>query len=215
MSISQPIEGFRYAGSTVSLSGQQGAIAREEDSRQRGGQSTKLTSLLLDLPVSPAAAIDHRHCELRQIDPVDAAHIQRHHIRAVGLLFEGEHLDAAINAVLMPDGMAIEQILFEIVLAGAKLKAPRRHEGEMQPFLGADRAVAIAHNRKIGGAFEAHLAAMAAAGVSLAAGCPRSSLGHIRSSPRPWHEAIPGGWPTISRNAPLHVRNGISEGVSG
>ena len=52
--------------------------------------------------------------------------------------------------------------------AGAELKALRRQEGEMQALLGADRTIARRHHGHVGGAFEAHLAAMAAAGIGLA-----------------------------------------------
>src|SRR3979490_3302327 len=117
---------------------------------------------------SPFPAINRRHRELRKLDAVDAAHIQRHHFGAVGLCTAREHVDAAIEAELMPDRVPVEQVFPQIFPAGAELKALRREEGEMQPLLGADRAVAGGHHRHIGGAFEAHLAAMAAAGVDLA-----------------------------------------------
>src|SRR6202035_3952375 len=69
------------------------------------------------------------------------------------------------DAELMPDRVFVEQIFPKIVLAGAQHKTLRRHEGEMQALLGADRAVACGHHGEICGAFKAHHAAMAAAGV--------------------------------------------------
>jgi hypothetical protein len=69
----------------------------------------------------------------------------------------------------------VEQIFLEVVLAGAQLKAVRRHEREMQALLGADRAVARGHHGEIGGAFEAHHAAMAAAGIGFGFGHPSTS----------------------------------------
>ena len=58
----------------------------------------------------------------------------------------------------------------KIVFAGAQLEAFRRNEREMQALLGANRAVARGYHGEIRGAFEAHQAAMAAAGEGLAVG---------------------------------------------
>src|SRR2546430_10266057 len=120
--------------------------------------------------ISPVASIDRRHVQFCQLDTVDAADVQRHHLGAVGLAAAREHLYAAIDARLMPDRVLVEQIFLEIILAGAQLKTLRGHEGKMQAFLGADRAVAGGHDSKIGRAFEPHPAAMAAAGTGFAVG---------------------------------------------
>ena len=122
------------------------------------------------LTPSHALAIHRRHLQLRQLDAVDAADIQRHDIAAVGLLAACEHIDAAVDAELMVDGVFVEEVFLQIFFAGAELKAFRIDEGEMQPLLGADRAVAGGDHRKITRAFEAHLAAMAAAGIGLVVG---------------------------------------------
>src|SRR5438445_2958647 len=113
---------------------------------------------------SPAPPVDRRHRQLCKLDAVDAAHVERHHGGAVGLSAVREHLDAAIDAELVPDRVLVEQVFLEIFLTGAEYKTLRREEGEMQPVLGADRAVAGGDHRKVGGAFETHLSAVAAAG---------------------------------------------------
>jgi hypothetical protein len=87
-----------------------------------------------------------------------------------------EHVDAAVDAELMADCVLVEQIFPEIVLASAQLKALRRHEREMQALLGAYRAVAGGHHSKIGGAFEPHHAAMAAAGIGFGFGHRSASV---------------------------------------
>ena len=74
------------------------------------------------------------------------------------------------DAGLVLDGMLVEEIFAQVVLAGAKLKTRRRQECEMQALLGADRAVAGGNHGKVGGAFETHHAAMAAAGVGFCTG---------------------------------------------
>src|SRR4029079_4981305 len=111
----------------------------------------------------PVSAVDRRHRELRQLDAVDAAHIQRHHFAAVGLGAAGEDVDAAIHAELVADGVLVEEVFAQVFFAGAELKALRRQKREMQALLGADRAIAGGHHRHVGSAFEPDLAAMAAA----------------------------------------------------
>src|SRR6267378_2500716 len=131
------------------------------------GMTSESLSRLRSLPVAP---VDRRHREFCELDAVDAADVERHHFTAVGLAAAREHVDAAVVAELMPDRVPVEQVFLQIVLAGAELKTLRRQEREMQALLGADRAVAGGHHRKIGGAFEAHQAAMAAAGIGLRVG---------------------------------------------
>src|SRR6266566_7808674 len=70
----------------------------------------------------------------------------------------------------MPDGVLVEEIFLQVFLAGAELKARRRQKREMQPLLGADRAVARGHHGEIAGSFKPYLAAMAAAGKGLGGG---------------------------------------------
>src|SRR3977135_3811912 len=115
------------------------------------------------MKISPVPSLDRRHRELCQFNAVDTAHIQRHHVAAVGLGAAREDVDAAIHAELVADGVLVEEGFAQIVLAGAKLKALRRQKSEMQALLGADRAVAGRHHGHVGGAFEPDLAAMAAA----------------------------------------------------
>src|SRR5262245_23657051 len=119
---------------------------------------------------SPAPAVHRRHLDPGEIDAVHAAHIHRHHLAAVGLDAAREHFDAAVHAKLMADGVLVEEIFLQILLAGAELKALRGHKGEVQALLGADRAVAGGDHGKIAGAFEPHLATMASAGKGLAVG---------------------------------------------
>src|ERR1700729_1188527 len=118
----------------------------------------------------PVPSVDRRHRQFCQLDAVDAADVERYHFGAVGLAAAREHVDAAVDAELMPDRLLVEEIFAQIFHAGAELKALRREEREMQSLLGADRAVARGHRGEVGGAFEPHHAAMAAAGVGLAVG---------------------------------------------
>src|SRR5665213_1365174 len=97
----------------------------------------------------PVPSVDRRHRELLQFDAVDATDVQRDHLGAVGLATARENIDAAVAAELMVDRMLVEQVLLQIVLAGAQLKALRRQEREMQALLGADRAIARGDHRKI------------------------------------------------------------------
>src|ERR1700758_4436553 len=100
---------------------------------------------------SPAPSVDRYHRELRQFDSVDAADVERHHVGAVGSLAAREHVDAAIGAELVLEGALVEQILLQDITACAELKAHRRQEGEVEPLLGADRAVARGDHGKISG----------------------------------------------------------------
>ena len=68
---------------------------------------------------SAVAPVDRRHRELRKLDAVDAADVQRHHLGAVRLPAAREHVDAAVCAQLMPDRMLVEEIFAQIVFAGA------------------------------------------------------------------------------------------------
>ena len=115
-------------------------------------------------------AIDRRHRQLCELDAVDAADIERNDGRSVRLVAAGKHLDAAIVARLMMDGVFVEEVFFQVVFAGAELKARGREKGKVQAALGADRAVARRHHREIRGAFETHQAAMAAAGQGFGVG---------------------------------------------
>src|SRR5438045_9222599 len=45
-----------------------------------------------------AAPVDRLHDELRKLDAVDAADVERHHLAAVRLFAAGKHLDAAVDA---------------------------------------------------------------------------------------------------------------------
>jgi hypothetical protein len=135
-------------------------------------RSEAVSPLTLDV-----APIDRRHRQLREIDAVDAADVKRNHLGAIGLKTAREHLDAAVDAELMPDRVLVEEVFFNIILAGAELKMLRRQEREMQALLGADRTIARRHHRQIGGAFETHQPAMAAAGVG-------PGLGHRSASPK-------------------------------
>src|ERR1700738_4303086 len=128
--------------------------------------------------ILPIPSVDRGHRQLCQFDAVDAADVERHHGCAVGLAAVCEDLHAAVDAGLMLDRVLVEQIFLQIVLAGAQHKAVRREEGEVQALLGADRTVARGYHREIAGAFEAHHAAMAAAGVGLAVRHRSAPLSH-------------------------------------
>src|SRR5947209_18883285 len=110
-----------------------------EESAWMAGTSPAMTSGG-GLPLH-APPIDRRHCELCEFDAVDAADVERHHLSAVGLAAAGEHLDPAVDTELVPDDVLVEEVFLQIFLAGAQHKAGRRHEGEVQALLGADRAV--------------------------------------------------------------------------
>src|SRR5580704_19602233 len=58
----------------------------------------------------PIASVDRRHRQSCQFDAVDAADVERHHLGAVRLAATREHVDAALDAELMPDRMLVEQI---------------------------------------------------------------------------------------------------------
>ena len=107
--------------------------------------------------VSPVPSIDRRHRQLRQLDAVDAADIERHHLGAVGLAAAGKHLDAAVDAELVADRVLVEQIFLQIVLAGAQLKALRRQEAKCRPFLvqieqlhAVTMAMSVVHSKRTG-----------------------------------------------------------------
>src|SRR5256885_15781810 len=85
--------------------------------------------------ISPVASIHRRHLQSCQLDTVDAADVQRHHLGAVGLAAAREHLYAAIDARLMPDRVLVEQIFLQTILACEQLTTLRRHEREMQDLL--------------------------------------------------------------------------------
>src|SRR5258708_36234175 len=95
---------------------------------------------VVTLPIAP---VDRRHLQFCQIDSVDAADVQRHHLGAVGLAAARKHIDAAVDAELMPDRVLVEQILLATILSCAQLKAVSPHQREMQNLLCADRAAAI------------------------------------------------------------------------
>ena len=77
------------------------------------------------MAVSHASSIQRRHLQLRKFDAVDAAHIQRHHIAAIGLLTARKDVDAAIDAELVVDRVLVEEVFLQILLAGAELKVAR------------------------------------------------------------------------------------------
>ena len=58
----------------------------------------------------PVPSVDRRHRQLRQLDAVDAADIERHHLGAVGLGAARKDLDAAVDAELVADGVLVEEI---------------------------------------------------------------------------------------------------------
>jgi hypothetical protein len=63
---------------------------------------------------SAVAAVDRRHRQLRELDAVDAAHIQRHHLGSVGLAAAREHVDAAVVLLSQKTAVGyIENQLFE------------------------------------------------------------------------------------------------------
>ena len=65
---------------------------------------------------------------LGKLDAVDAADIERDHGGSVGLVAARKHFDAAIAAGLMADRVFVEEVFFQVVFAGAKLKTRRRQE---------------------------------------------------------------------------------------
>src|SRR3954454_2203045 len=79
-----------------------GARSANPESRDPGFDAAHRPGMTA-LP-SPIPSVNRRHLNLRQFDAVDAAHVERDHVAAVGLGAAGEHVDAAIDAELMADG---------------------------------------------------------------------------------------------------------------
>src|SRR5207302_7477386 len=99
-------------------------IACASGARERSADA----EIALSIPPS-----ERRHRDLGELDAVEAADVQRYHLGAVGPLAAGEHVDPAVDAELMPDGVLVEEIFLEVFLAGTELKVLRRQEREMQP----------------------------------------------------------------------------------
>src|SRR5262249_59012998 len=96
-------------------------------------------------------------------------------------------MNAAVLAKRVLCGPSVELVRRQIVLAADEFELLRRHDQVQNSFLGANRAIAIAHGRKIGRDTEPHASAMASAFHGFEHGGPDQS-----SVPSPNNPNCPG-----------------------
>src|SRR5262245_22282771 len=125
----------------------------------------------LRLPLQ-ATAVERRERERRDVELVEAAHVDCHHLAAVRRRSAREGAHPALRTEQVVDRLLAELVVLEIVRSGAQREMLRRHEGPERAALLADRAVAGDDAAEVGGHLEADLAAMAAAGIGLGFGHP-------------------------------------------
>src|SRR5450432_28868 len=90
----------------------------------------------------PAAPVELRDVQRVELDAVEAAHIDGDVVAAVAALAAREGLDAARGAEEVVDGVLIEFVVGERVLAGEQRELRRGHEREQRAAAAAHRAVA-------------------------------------------------------------------------
>src|SRR5690606_4530641 len=112
-----------------------------------------------------ALAVDRREGERADVHLVEAANVDRDHLRAVGGGAPGEGFDPAGRAEQMVDVLPAELVIGQRVLSRAELEPLRLDEGQQQAALRADRAVAGDDLLQVGLRFVADLAAVAAARI--------------------------------------------------
>jgi len=95
-----------------------------------------------------------------QIDVLEAANVDRRHRVSRGLPTLAEGRAAAGGTEAMPDGVRVEGIGGEMLLALNHGQGNARHEGEQMALPAADGAVAFDHLLKIRLDLVRHLAAM-------------------------------------------------------
>src|SRR5262245_47950313 len=140
----------------------------------------------LRLPLQ-AAAVERRERERRDIEVVEAAHVDRHHLAALRRRSAREGGHPALRAEQVVDRLLAELVVLEILRSSAQREMLRAYEGPERAALLADRAVAGDDAAEVGGHLEAHLAAMAAAGIGLGLGhgAPPSMPVETRCACRP------------------------------
>jgi hypothetical protein len=73
-------------------------------------------------------AVEFFHLELlRVVDPVEAAHVKHHHLLAAGPFAIGVGLDAASLAKRVMNGVLVELIVCQFVLASEKIEVGLRN----------------------------------------------------------------------------------------
>src|SRR5262245_36555847 len=123
----------------------------------------------LRLPLQ-ATAVERRERERRDVELVEAAHVDCHHLAAVRRRSAREGAHPALRAEQVVDRLLAELVVPEIVRSRAQREMLRRHEGPERTALLADRAVAGDDAAEVGGHLKTHFAAMAATGIGLCLG---------------------------------------------
>ena len=108
----------------------------------------------------PAVEVLHRH--LVEVQPLDAAQVDRRRFGAVRGLAEAEGRAAAIRAEMMVDDMLVEPIGGEVIDRQGQLHLAARDEPQQIALAAAMRAVALDRLAELALDLETHLAAMAA-----------------------------------------------------
>src|SRR5262249_19213979 len=130
------------------------------------GRSSRGLSFLLPAPELPDArlpvpAVERSPRERRQVDVVEAAHVD---VDAVGV--GARHVEArhtAVAAEMVLRDTAVEAVGAEVVGPGKEPEGVAGHDPVQVALAGADRTVAVAHLGRCALHLEAHPAAVAAA----------------------------------------------------
>ena len=105
--------------------------------------------------------------ERRDVDVVEAADVDRDHLLALRILAARECPHPALPAEQVVDGLLAELVVLEVLRARAQPEVLGRNERPQRAALLTERAVAGGDAAEVGRHLEAHLAAMAAAGIRL------------------------------------------------
>src|SRR5262249_20935533 len=116
------------------------------------------------------AAVEGRGLERGGVDVVEATHVDRDHLAALGIRSARERAHAALRTEQVMDRFLAELVILEVLGAGAQREACRRYERPQRAALLPDRAIAGDDMAEIGRRLEAHLAAMEATGIGLGCG---------------------------------------------
>src|ERR1700741_330026 len=144
----------------------------------RRGNGARRVGPLFAMRCSPSerAAVERLALERREIDIVEAAHVDRDHRLALGADPAREGLPAAGAAEEMMDAVLVELVFGKAVFALEQLELAWRREGEQQSQCLAVRTIALDHGADIGGDLVADALAMAAAQMGF----------HFRHVGPPW-----------------------------
>ena len=74
-------------------------------------------------------AVEFLHLELLRVDPIEAAHVEHHHLLAAGSFAIGVGLDAASLAKRVMDGAVVELVVRHVIFVGEQLKIGLRDAG--------------------------------------------------------------------------------------